>query len=369
LVKPSGARSWVLRVQHAGRRQDIGLGSDADLTLEEAREKAAKLRKVARQGMDARAVRDRKKVEPLSFAQVVEKAHAELGKGWSDKTAEAFLTSLQAHAFPTIGRRRVAEIRTGDLLEVLAPIWTTKPEQARKVRHRMLQVLAFAKANEWRAEPVPTPAELRKGLAKQPKSTGFRAVPFAEVPAVIAGELAKPESPARLALLFTVLTAARSGEVRGAQWEHIDREARTWARPAETMKSDKPHVVTLNAEALAILDRAAALWGDAGLVFPSSKGLLLSDAALGKILRMAGRAETVHGFRSSFRDWAAEKMSGVPAMVAEMALAHSVGTSTEQAYLRSDLRDLRFTLLDAWGRFAAPSLGHGEDNVIKLGAA
>ena len=358
VVKPSGARSWVLRVQYLGRRSDIGLGSIADLTLTEARERAAQLRKVARQGRDARAIRDAGKVVIPTFAEAIGKAHEGLAAGWTDKTGEAFKVSLATHAVPMLGRHRVDAIGVEHVIAALAPIWTTKPQQARKVRHRILTVLAFAKSHGWRSAPVPGADELRRGLAKQPRSQGLAAVPFAEVPALFRAELERAATPARLALLFAIATAARSGEVRAARWAHIDRAARSWSRPGSLMKSGLDHVVTLNPAALAILDRAEARFGAAGLIFPGARsGAVLSDMSLGKILRDGGRSETVHGFRSSFRDWAAEKMPTVPAMVAEMALAHSVGTATERAYLRSDLRDLRFALLDAWGGFIAPSLG------------
>jgi integrase len=365
-VKPTGARSWVLRVQHRGRRQDIGLGSSDHLTLAEAREKAAYLRKLALQGKDAIAERDKGLTEIPTFSQVVDRAYAELGKGWAEKTAEQFKASLEAHAVPVIGKRRVDEIELSHIIAVLAPIWTAKPQIARKVRHRLLQTLAFAKSHGWRSAPAPEPKEISNGLAKQPKSKGFRAVPFAEVPSFMAGELAKNATPARLALLFTILTAARSGEVRKARWEQIDQDGRAWHRPAEIMKSGEAHTVTLNDAALAILERASESGSIDGLIFPSARGTPLSDAALGNMLRAAGRAETVHGFRSSFRDWAAEKMLTVPAMVAEMALAHSVGTKVEQAYLRSDLRDLRFKLMDAWGRYVAPALSAAGAKVVAL---
>lgn len=369
-VKPSGAKSWVLRVQHQGRRQDIGLGGfPADLDLGEARERASHLRKLARRGKNAIAERDREKVIIPTFAEAVEKAHAELGKGWSDKTAEQFKASLEAHAVPKIGKRRVDEIELSHVIEVLSPIWTDKPQIARKVRHRLNTTLAFAKSRGWRSTSPPDAKEISAGLAKQPKSKGFRAVPYAQVPAVVSAELAKSDAPARLALLFTILTAARSGEVRRARWEQIDEEAKLWRRPAEIMKAGEAHTVTLNDAAMAVLERAKPLSGGKELIFPSTRQTPLSDAALGKMLRDSGRAETVHGFRSSFRDWAAEKMPTIPAMVAEMALAHSVGTKVEKAYLRSQLNDLRRTLMDAWGRFVAPSLSTPGNNVTSIDAA
>lgn len=357
-VRDSGSRAWVLRVQVDGQRRDIGLGSDSDLTLAEAREKAAQLRKLARQGLDPIAERDRHKRQVPTFAQAIELAHAELSKGWEEKTGEAFKASLLAHAAPVIGRRKVSAIGAADLIEVLQPIWTEKPHQARKIRRRIVQVLQFAKARGWRSEPVPEPHEIRQGLARQDMGEGFKAMPYAEVPAFFAAQLSKDATASRLALLFAIATAARSQEVRLARWEQLDLDKRLWARPAQIMKTSLAHTVTLSPAAVALLRMAAEKWGKAGYVFPSAReGRPLSDMALSKLMKLADRPETVHGFRSSFRDWAAEEMPTVPAMVPEMALAHKVGTKTEQAYLRSDLRALRFELVDAWGAFIAPALG------------
>lgn len=370
-VKPSGAKSWVLRVQFQGRREDIGLGGyPADLTLGEAREKAAHLRKIARQGRNARDERDREKVVIPDFKEAMSKAHAELSKGWSDKTAAAFKSSLTDHIVPSLGKKRVDQIGSADVLAALASIWTDKPALARKLRVRLLQVLSFAKARGWRTAPVPDARELRDGLAKQPKGANFAAMPFKDVQGFVASQLEKPDKAGRLALLFTILTAARSGEVRSALWEHIDLEARAWNRPAELMKSGVKHTVTLNDAAVGILVRAKKLSGGKGLVFPGSRaGIPLSDMTLSKALRDAGENVTVHGFRSSFRDWAAEKMPTVPAMVAEMALAHAVGTKTEQAYLRTDLREMRRSLMEGWGRLVAPSLSAAGDNVVSMDTA
>ena len=367
-VKPSGAKSWVLRVQHMGKRQDIGLGGfPADLSLSDAREKAAHLRKLARKGVDARADRDKVKVRHPTFAEAVTEAHSALAKGWAERTGKAFKASLDEHAGPKLGAMRVDAISAADIILALAPIWTDKPVMAKKVRARILTVLAFAKARGWRSDGLPDARELRTGLAKQPRGGNFASVPFAEVPQFVADQLAKDPATSRMAMLFAILTGARSGEVRLATWEKIDLKARTWSRAAGDMKSKVPHVVTLNDAAIAILNRMAPAEAPSGLIFPGAKaGKPLSDMSLTRIMRLAGRSETVHGFRSAFRDWAAEKMPTVPAMVAEMALAHKVGTSTEQAYLRSDLRDLRRKLMNAWGRFVAPSLSAGGSNVVQL---
>jgi integrase len=353
-VRPSGAKSWVLRVQYDKKRRDVGLGSIDDLTLAEAREKAAHLRKLARQGLDPVVERDRVKQVIPTFAEAVKKAHAELSKGWAEKTGIAFLASMAEHAEPALGKHRVSDITTEQVIASLSKIWTEKPQQARKVRLRIMQVLGYAKAMGWRTAPLPDARDFRQGLAKQPKGRNFAAMAYADVPDFVASQLTLGDTPARHALLFAILTAARSGEVRQARWDQINREAKTWTRPPEVMKSAKGHVITLSPGALAVLDRAAKLSAGKELVFPSMRGRMLSDMGLSSIMRSADRAETVHGFRSSFRDWAAERMPMVPAMVAEMALAHSVGNATEQAYLRTDLREMRFRLMDAWGLHVWP---------------
>lgn len=389
---PTGAKSWMLRVQFNNKRRDIGLGAvDVDgagraafgegddrvgemplmlrrqLTLAEAREKAAALRKLAKAGIDPVAERDKARVIVPTFAEVVISAHASLKSGWADRTAKAFKASLEDHAVPKLGALRVDRINGADVISALAPIWTSKPIMARKIRSRIGQVLAFAKARGWRTDALPDARELRSGLSKQEQGKNFAAMPFTAVPGLVTDELAKAATASRYAMLFAVLTAARSGEVRNAEWEQIDLDAQTWTRPASVMKMAKAHVVTLPRAAVALLE----LWTPdkdlrSGLIFAGVRGGPLSDMSLTKALRTAGRSETVHGFRSSFRDWAAEQMPTIPAMVAEMALAHKVGTATEQAYLRTDLRDMRRALMEAWGRFVAPELSGVASNVARL---
>lgn len=394
LVKPSGARFWMLRFQANSKRRDIGLGAvDADgtgraafgdhnpfaaiplmlrksLTLGEAREKAAALRKLAKAGANPVAERDKERRVIPTFAEAVATAHKSLSLGWAERTANAFKASLVEHACPKLGNMRVDQIGAADIIATLAAIWTDKPVMAQKVRARILQVLAFAKARGWRSDALPDARELRTGLAKQPRGGSFAAVPFAAVPDFVAGQLSKEAGASRMAMLFTILTGARSGETRFAIWEKIDLEARTWSRTAGDMKGGLAHVVTLNAAAITILERMAPKDLRIGLIFPGAKaGKPLSDMSLTRILRLANRTETIHGFRSAFRDWAAERMPTIPAMVAEMALAHRVGTATEQAYLRSDLREMRTALMDAWGRFVAPSLSGVGSTVVAIGVS
>lgn len=391
LVAPTGAKSWVLRVQVDGKRRDIGLGSvDVDgaginafakddtrhadipimlrksLSLAEAREKAAALRKLAKAGSDPKVERDRLRVKVPTFAVAVTEAHKGLKSGWSDRTAKAFKASLEEHANPKLGALKVDAIGSAEVITALAPIWTDKPVMARKVRSRIGQVLAFAKARGWRADALPDARELRTGLSKQARGGNFAAMPFSEVPAFVTAELEKGASASRHAVLFAILTAARSGEVRQATWEQIDLDACAWTRSASAMKMNEAHVVTLSRAAVALLEAYAPQDMRKGLIFAGARGGPLSDMSLTKAMRTAGRSETVHGFRSAFRDWAAERMPTIPAMVAEMALAHRVGTATEQAYLRSDLRDMRRSLMEAWGCFAAPSLSSVTGNVTPI---
>jgi integrase len=370
LVKPSGSKSWLLRVQVDGRRRDIGLGSvdlsptAGDTTIEipllhrkrlslsDARAKCAILRKAAEAGLDPKAERDKDRRGVPSFRVAAAACHAELKNNWAPRQQDAFLSSLERHAYPVFGDRRVDQIEAHDIRDMLSPIWTEIPDMARKVRQRVGMVLNFARAKNWRKEDAPGKS-VTMGLAKPTKGGNYAAMPYAEVPAFVAGLNAKPDTPGRLALLFTIYTAARSGEVRNAQWSHVDLAQRLWTRPAELMKTRKAHAVTLSAGALAILERAKQLSGDDAdaLIFPNGKRSALSDMTLSKILRDAKLAYTVHGFRSSFRDWAAEQVPNIPDAVAEAALAHAVADKVVAAYKRAEFIEMRYTLLEAWAAY------------------
>lgn len=350
LVSSSGARSWMIRVQADGRRRDIGLGSTADLTLEEARDKGRELRKVARAGGDPIAARDKRDVAPPSFRVAAEACHEALKAGWADRHGDAFLATLKLHAFPRIGSLRVDSVDENDLAAVLLPIWHAKPAAAKKIRQRLGAVLDYAKAKQWRSFPAPRES-LSKLLSKQADPGNFAAMPYELVPDFV-GELnGGAETMGRLAVLFTILTAARGGETRSAMWSHIDFEAKEWNRPADLMKGKRAHSVTLSSDALAILKRAERLRTTLAdcLVFPGKGGRELSDMTMGKLARPKG--VTVHGFRSSFRTWAAERMPSVPEAVAETALAHTIPDAVVRAYNRARFMEARRALLDAWGRY------------------
>lgn len=360
LVSPSGARSWVLRMQVLGRRRDIGLGGWPDIDLEAAREKARKLRTAAKTGRDPIAERDRDRIAIPTFKEAAERYHEAKKGGWSTRNADRFISALKLHAFALIGTLRVDSIEERDIAAVLGPIWTTKPDVGRKLRHAIFGILDYAKAQRWRATGGPREG-VKSLLSKQPKGGNYAAMPHADVPTFCVEQSAKTDTAGRLALLFTILTAARSGEVRAAMWSQMDLEAKLWRRPASMMKGDKAHDVTLSPAALAILGRAKALrttLKDAP-VFPGSGGRKLSDMTMSKIVKPLGY--TVHGFRSSFRDWAAELMPTIPDPVAEAALAHAVPDAVVAAYKRTSFLEMRRKLLDAWGDYVG-----GKSNVLRL---
>jgi integrase len=384
LVKPTGGRSWVLRVQVGGNRRDIGLGSvelaplsdrsrighdlpleqRSRLTLAEARELSARLRNVAKAGRDPAAERRRDRSPPPSFKTATMAAHAALSPGWSKKTADSFLASMEEHAYPLLGSKRVDMIHADDIAAVLAPIWTRKPEMGRKVRQRIGKVLDFAKAKRWRESEAPRQS-VSTLVGKSTAGGNYPAMPYFDVPAFYAELGGRTETAGRLALMLVIATAARSGEVRGARWKHIDWDKREWNRPAELMKTGKAHVVTLNEQAITVLRRAAANSNNEdgeALIFPNRKGLSLSDMTVSKVMRDAKLPYVPHGFRSSFRDWAAEKMPQIPDPVAEAALAHIVPDVVVRAYKRTQFLELRRQLLNEWGRYIASEVS----NVVQL---
>jgi integrase len=380
LVKPTGAKTWVLRVQFAGKRRDIGLGSvkaesklsglsqigddipleqRTKLTLAEARELSSRLRNVAKSGGNPATERRRDRSPSPSFKEAAKKAHEALAPGWSQRTADAFLASLQEHAFPSLGGKRVDEIDADDIATTLKAIWSTKPSMARKVRQRIAKVLDFSKAKRWRESEAPRQSVAT--LVGKAKAAGnFNAMAYADVPAYFARLGTETETTGRLALMLIMATAARSGEVRSARWGHINWDKREWNRPAELMKGEKAHTVTLNDAAMEVLRKAAGHSNSENpdaLIFASRKGTLISDMTISKVMRDAQLPYVPHGFRSSFRDWAAEKMPHIPDPVAEAALAHTVSDAVVRAYKRTKFLEMRRQLLDAWSRFIASNGG------------
>lgn len=366
LVKPSGARSWVLRVQTDGRRRDFGLGPADLVSLEEARDKAREGRKMSKAGFDPSKEWKRVRTVVPTFEVAARQYHENVKRGWKKgKHGDQWLATLEAYAFPLIGQWTVDEIDAAAIQKALLPIWLVVPETARRVRQRIGSVLDFSHAQGWRPTEAPMRA-VAKGLPKQPKKGAhFAAMPYADLPDFMSSLRSEEATLGRLALQFTVLTAARSGEVRGATWEEIDSEAAVWSIPASRMKGGEAHIVPLSAEALAILEQVRPFRSGrkSESVFPGFKGKPLSDATLSKALRVAGGGvATVHGMRSAFRDWVAEKMPTVPGDVAEAALAHSIPNRVEAAYRRAKYLDQRRELMAAWSKYVTGS----SENVVRL---
>lgn len=352
-VTPTGARSWICRVQKSGRRRDIGLGSAKKVSLAQARQRAAEVRSQVEAGIDP--VLQRKKAEGIpTFREAAAAVYAENKKSWKNKKHRGqWLTSLQTYAFPKIGDVAVSDIESSHVRDVLIAIWLEKNETARRVRQRIGMVIDWAIAKNYRAHPLPMNA-INKSLPKvRNRQNHLAALHYSKVAAFV-GKLRERESIGRLAFEFLILTAARSGEVRGALWSEIDLTERTWTIPAERMKADVEHVVPLSDAALDVLRRARVhKEDDNDLVFPGTRhGKPMSDMTLTKICRDANIDAVPHGFRSSFRDWVSEE-TDFDRDVAEMALAHTIANPVEAAYRRGKLLQKRRKLMNLWADYCA----------------
>ena len=355
VVDPSGAQRWILRIQSGGRRRDVGLGGASVVSLAEARDLAHDIRRKAKAGADPVAARRAERASVPTFEALAKIVHAAHAKVWrNNKHQDQWLSTLETYAFPTFGKVPVNRIETGDVLKVLLPIWTEKPETARRVMQRIRTVLDHATAAGHRSGENPCRVAAI-GLPKQDDTVKhFPALPYADLPAFLPSlREARTSDAIKLALEFLILTAARSGEVRGALKAEIDVGAALWTVPAERMKAERDHVVPLSARALAIVKAASELSPGSALLFPSTRshGKPLSDMALTMMLRRLRPGITAHGFRSTFRDWASET-TDFPSEVVEMALAHAIGNRVEAAYRRGNLLDKRRALMDAWAAFA-----------------
>ena len=352
-VAPGGSKQWVQRLTIHGKRRDIGLGGCDWVTLAEAREVAWENRRIARHGGDPRN-ENRQDRAPV-FRLAAQKTWEMLRPRWrSEKVATSWMQQLELHAMKRIGDIPVNRIERADVLAVLTPIWGEKPETARRVRRYIRTTLQWCQAHGYVKSNVA--GEAISGALPRMASirNHFQALPYSEVSEALALiESSTSTLATRLALRFLIFTAARSGEVRGAVWSEINLEQRLWRIPGKRMKAGVEHRVPLSRPALAIIARAGQSRKEPDeLVFPSpvNPGRPLSDATFIKLLRTTGLADrtTVHGLRSSFRDWCAD--TGQARELAEAALAHTVG-GIEGAYFRSDLFERRRKLMDAWARF------------------
>jgi integrase len=376
-IAKGGSKSWIYRYQMAGRRRDMGLGSVQAFTLAEARDKAIDLRRMVARGVDpidakraARASAGIDAAKAMTFKACGEAFIAAHEVGWRNpKHRYQWAATLNSYVYPVFGALPVQAIDVGLAMKALEPIWTTKPETAGRVRGRIEAILDWAAARGYRSGD--NPARWRGHLdhllparAKVRRIEHHPALPYPEIAAFMA-DLRRQTSVAARALEFTILTAARTSEVIGARWDEINTAERMWIVPGQRMKAAREHRVPLSDAALAIVKAMAAI-RQSDFLFPGqSAGRPLSNMALLMLLRRMGYADlTVHGFRSSFRDWCAER-TAFPAEVAEMALAHSVGDKVEAAYRRGDLLQKRRQLADAWAKFCAAPVVTGEILVLR----
>jgi integrase len=355
------SRTWILRATVGSKRRDMGLGAYPTVTLAQARDKAREARRCIDKGADpileretARAALRAAQAGALTFAEATRRFLEAREAEWRNaKHRQQWANTIETYAAPILGSLNVADIGREHVLQVLEPIWKTKTETATRLRGRIEQILDWAKARGYRGgeNPAQWRGHLDKLLPKPRKIAQVehhKALAIDDVPPFFADLLLREGTAAR-ALSFAILTAARSGEVRGATWAEIDIDRRVWTVPAGRMKAKKEHKVPLSELAVAQL-RALPREEGTDLVFASAKGTPLSDMALTAVLRRMNVDAVPHGFRSTFRDWTSERTS-FPREVAEMALAHKIENKVEAAYRRGDLLAKRAQLMEAWAKF------------------
>lgn len=363
------AKSWILRASVGNKRRDMGMGGYPAVTLAQAREKAREARTRIDQGIDPILERQRAQ-SALRAAQATAITFADAGRMFIDaksdewrnpKHRQQWTNTLATYAYPHIGSLLVRDVNQSHVLAVLEPIWRDKTETATRVRGRIESVLDWATVRGYREGE--NPARWRGHLDHLlPKPTKIarvehhRALPLDDV-AGFMFDLRQREGMAARALELAILSATRSGEVRGATWAEIDLDAATWAIPAERMKAGKEHRIPLSDAALSLLNQLPRIEGTA-LVFPGTKGQPLSDMSLTAVMRRMGVNAVPHGFRSTFRDWVSER-TNYPNELAEMALAHTIGNKVEAAYRRGDMFEKRRQMMEAWAKFCATATASG----------
>ncbi len=372
VVTDKGTKRWALRLTINGRRVERGLGVYPDVGLDDAREQAAQMRRAARLGRDSREEEKHKRLASATFAEAFETFFAirvqQLSNG---KHVQQWRNTMRDYVLPKIGRRSVADVSAAEVLDVLKPIWFTKPETARRVLQRLKVVFDSAILRGARERANPTIGVSAELGTDHRQVTHHAALNWREVPRFVRELRGRAVMPStRLVFEFLILTAARSGEARGALWEEFDLEAKLWTIPAfdastgRRMKSGMMHTVPLSDRALEILQEARKLH-PGPVVFPGTKGQPLSDNTLSKLMRDGGVGGTPHGFRSAFKDWCAE--TGVRDEVSEAALAHTDPNAVRAAYRRTRFLDERVGLMQRWAEFVrcaatkAPYEGHDHD--------
>ena len=369
-VALGGSKSWIQRLTIKGRRHDIGLGPWPVISLQEARERAFENRRAVAHGRDP-VVEKKKAISESSiptFKAVARKYYEENLPRWKPgRHTERWMQVIEKYAFPVFGDVPVDRVGREDVLRMLTPIWTSKPEYARKLRQRVRLILEWCQAHGYVHTNI-AGEQIGGALPSMPSvKEHHRSLPYTEVTkALDMIEESGASLSAKLCFRFLILTAVRPGEARNATWEEINWEIKTWTIPAGKMKAKAEHRVPLSREAMKVLERAARVRGESPLIFPSSlkRAKPMSDMTLTKLLRDVGLGEKTvpHGFRSSFRTWAGEQ-TNTPTPVIELCLAHTVGTAVEQAYARSDLLQKRQRLMQAWGRYVT---SEGRADVVPL---
>ncbi len=378
-VTNTGAKSWILRTMIGTKRSDIGLGSYPGVTVAAAWERARTALDSIRNGKNPIAERESKQAAITWTFKTCALAYIQTHKpSWKNaKHGQQWENTLETYVYPVFGHKHVKDVDTEDVVSVIRSEWSTKNETMVRVRNRIELVLSWAAAQGYRPKGF-NPAQWRGHLdqvlprpSKVNKRKSFEALPIDDM-YVFMQRLANVEGTSARCLEFTILTACRSGESRGALWSEIDLDAATWSIPGTRMKSGRPHRIPLSDEAITLLEMLPTFVNDDGepvdLVFPGLRGdKPLSDMSLTAAMRRMELSAVPHGFRSTFTDWCAER-TAYPAEVREMALAHAIGDGTEAAYRRGDLFDKRRNLMTEWGKFvyAAPVKGK---NVVSIKAA
>jgi integrase len=380
-VSAFGTTAWLFRYMIAGKARGMGLGAYPDTTLKEARDLAADARKLIRSGVDPITERKAKKIaaqveaaKQVTFAKCVEEYLEAHSKSWRNAVhRRQWKSTLEDYANPIIGNLPVAAVDTALVLKILRPLWDKKTETASRLRGRIERVLAWATVSTYRAGENPARwhghlKEMLPAKNKVRKPVHHKALPYGDTPAFMS-KLRYEESVSAKALEFTILNATRTNETIGAKWGEIDLAAKVWTIPAARMKMDRPHRVPLSDRAVAILSNLPRDGDDADdYVFPGAReGKPLSNMAMLELVRgMLGKGHTVHGFRSSFRDWCKEQ-TNYPREIAELALAHSVADKSEAAYSRGDALDKRRPLMRDWSTFCATKPRDKDaDNVVAI---
>jgi len=368
-VAEGGSKQWIYRYVTNGRPRDMGIGGTHVLTLAEARERAREASKLRLDGIDPIAHKHAQRAaaavaaaSAMTFRQSAEGFIRDNEASWSNaKHRLEWERSLAKYAFPVIGNLPVAAIDTPLVLKVIKPLWQRVPKTASKVRGRIDNILGWATVHHYRAgdNPARWQGHLEHALPSVQTGEHHAAMPYAEVPAFLAKLRQQTSVPAKC-LEFVILTAARLGEALGATWDEVDLDNRVWTVPASRMKAGKEHKVPLSAAAIAVLQELHAI-RQSDYVFPGAHpGKAIGHNAPLKLLNeITGTAVTVHGFRSSFRDWAAERTS-FPREVAEAALAHAVPSQVEAAYKRTDFFDRRRRLMEAWSDYCSKPAATGK---------